>query len=61
MFSKNKYLICALLISLILTFSFCTHSFALYQDSIYVWSNNGSTLTTSTSSTDITNTLDNSR
>ena len=58
---KYKYLICALLISFILTFSFGAHSFALNQDSIYVWSNNVSTLPTSTASNDNLNTLDNSR
>lgn len=51
---KSKILIYMLLSLFILTFMLSISSFAIDQDSIYVWSNNSSSVSTSATSTEET-------
>lgn len=62
MFSKkSKILIYILFFLLILNFMLPFHTFAIDEDSIYVWSNNSSSISTSNTVTEETNAQDNSR
>lgn len=62
-FKKINIFIYILLLSLIINFMIPIYSFAITEDSIYVWSNNSDSISTSTSKNNEveTTTQDNSR